>query len=104
MASPLLFGQVTKFQPDTESIETYEEQIKMFFTANQIPEERQVAVLLSVIGSAHFSFLSSLLAPDKPADKSVAELLTVLKEHFASQSQRYKFYNPSQQAGESATQ
>ena len=72
MATPRLFGQVTEFQPDT----TYEERIKMFFTANQIPEETQVAVLLSVIGSAHFSSLSSLLAPDKPADKSVAELLT----------------------------
>ena len=81
MATPLLFGRVTEFQPDTESIEAYEEWIKIFFTANQIPEERQVAVLLSVIGSAHFSFLSSLLAPDKPADESVVELLTALKKN-----------------------
>ena len=79
----------------------------MFFTANQIPEERQVAVLLSVIGSAHFSLLSSLLlAPDKTVDKSVAELLTVRTfcEEESHNRREIQVYNHGQQAGESTTQ
>uniref|UniRef100_A0A1X7T6U8 Uncharacterized protein n=1 Tax=Amphimedon queenslandica TaxID=400682 RepID=A0A1X7T6U8_AMPQE len=57
---------LAEYQPNVESIEVYEDRVKVFLVANQIPEERQVAVLLSIIRAPHFSLLSSLLAPEKP--------------------------------------
>ena len=77
------FGQIAEFQPDVESFETYEERIRLFLRANEIPDERAVAVVLSVIGAANFSLLHNLLSPDKPSEKSVDEILAVLKGHFA---------------------
>ena len=40
-------GHVDEFKPDTESITTYLERVDLFFAANEVPEAKKVAVLLS---------------------------------------------------------
>ena len=108
MAAPTKYGILAEYQPDIESIEVYEDRVRVFLVANEIPEERQVAVLLSVIGAPHFSLLSSLLAPEKPSDKTVDELLDVLRAHFSKKrvtiAERYRFYSRVQRPGETAIQ
>uniref|UniRef100_A0A1X7SIH3 Retrotransposon gag domain-containing protein n=1 Tax=Amphimedon queenslandica TaxID=400682 RepID=A0A1X7SIH3_AMPQE len=102
------YGQLTEYQADIESIENYEQRVKMYLEANDVPDVKRVPVFLSVIGASNFSLLSSLLAPAKPSEKTVDELLEVLKAHFSKKrvtiAERYRFYNRSQQAGESAVQ
>ena len=83
----------------------------MFLEANDIPQERRVPVFLSVIGATNFALITTLVAPKKPSDKSVNELLWTLRTHFtqkrvtiAERFKFYNFYNRSQGESESAAQ
>ena len=65
-------GKMQEFDPTSDRISTYLERAEMFFQANEIAENKRVAVLLSIIGGKTYSLLSDLLAPEKPASKSFA--------------------------------
>ena len=54
-------GQIQEFQPDVESFSSYVERVQLFFTANDIADDKRVAVLLSVVGSKTYSLLRSWL-------------------------------------------
>lgn len=99
------YGQMQEFCPEDESIEAYLERIELYFTANNIAEERQVAVLLSVIGGKTYTLLRNLLAPVKPSTKTLAQLKEVLKKHFEPKrvviAERFRFYRREQAVGES---
>ena len=60
------FGQLQEFQPESETIAAYLERASLYFQANSIAEEKQVAVFLSVIGVKKYSLLCSLTAPERP--------------------------------------
>ena len=45
-------GTLTEFKPESEKIKAYLERVQLFFDANTIAEDKQVAVLLTVIGSS----------------------------------------------------
>ena len=75
-------GHIGKFDPVEESISVYLECMKLFFAANGIKDEKQVAVLLLVIEPKIYALLHDLLAPEKPQDKSVAALSETLRKHF----------------------
>ena len=59
---------------------------------------------LSVIGSKSYSLLRSLLAPDRPSEKSYDDLVTVLKKHFEPKpiviAERFHFHRQAQAVGE----
>ena len=44
-------GSLTELKPDGEWIEAYLEHVQLFFNANGIKDNKQVTVLLTVIGS-----------------------------------------------------
>ena len=44
------FGCIDKFRPENESIEAYLEQTELYFSANEVDEEKKVTIFLSVIG------------------------------------------------------
>ena len=73
---------IGKFDPTEESISAYLERVELFFAANGIAEEKQIPVLLSVIGPKNYALLRDLLAPVKPQEKSVAVLVETLKKHY----------------------
>ena len=75
-------GQISEFQSELEFITVYLERVAQYFCAYQIPTERRVAVLLSMIGSRTYSLLRSLLHPIVPGDKTYEQLVTALQEHF----------------------
>ena len=69
------FGQISEFQPELESIETYEQRVKKFLQANEVATEKEMPIFLSKIGASNFTLLTSLLAPEQPSWKTVDELL-----------------------------
>ena len=101
-------GTLTEFKPESEKIEAYLERVQLFFDANTIKEDKQVAVLLTVIGSSTYALLTSLLAPCKPREKSFAELAKTLRRHFDPKplviAERFHFHRRNQASGESISE
>ena len=88
-------GQMQEFDPTSDRISTYLERAEIFFQANEIAEDKRVAVL-SKIGGKIYSLLSDLLAPEKPATKSFTQLSEALKKHYEPKSviimERFQFH------------
>ena len=100
-----VFRNLQEFQPDSEIITAYLERTKIYFTANDVADEKKVAVLLTIIGPKIFTLLHSLTTPKLPQDKSFEELEAVLKAHFQSKplviAERFHFHRRDQAVGES---
>ena len=98
-------GQIGEFVEGQEEFECYIERVEQFFKANEISEEKQVAVLLTVIGASTYSLLKSLLAPQSPSSKNLETLVNTLKNHFSPKpsviAERFKFHGRYQREGES---
>ena len=76
-----LLGAVGPFERDTDDWTAYCERLQQFFVANEIKEDgKKRAVLLSVCGTASYQLIRSLVAPSKPTDKSVDEIMKLVKE------------------------
>ena len=56
--------------------------MELFFQANAVADGRKVAVFLSLIGPKTYGLLRNLVAPEKPAEKT----LEVLKREFVTSS------------------
>ncbi len=67
------------YRLDKEAIKTYLDQVDLYFTANTVPDDKQVPILLSSIGTTTYSLLCGLLAPDVPKSKTKGELFTALR-------------------------
>ena len=75
-------GQLQEFIPETENITAYYlERVELYFVANGVKADKQVAVFLSVVGGKIYSLLRDLLAPKKPQDTSLAGLQSTLTDH-----------------------
>ena len=104
-----LLGAVGPFERDTDDWTAYCERLQQFFVANEIKEDgKKRAVLLSVCGTASYQLIRSLVAPSKPTDKSVDEIMKLVKDHLTLQPssivQRFKFNSRSQQDTEIVSQ
>ena len=55
-------GRMEEFRPQTDNIERME----VFFTANDIADAKQPAVLLNCIGRKTYGIVKNLLAPALP--------------------------------------
>ena len=89
-------GQMQPFNPSNDRISTHLERLQLFFQANGIADEKQVPVLLSIIGGRTYALLSDLLAPEKPGSKSVEQLTQVLVKHYDPKAvvitERFQFH------------
>ena len=68
-------GQMQPFDPANERISAYLERAQLIFQANGIEGDKKV---LSISGGQTYALLSDLLAPEKPASKTVDQLTQVL--------------------------
>ena len=59
------FRRIQEFQPDNELFSANLERRQLFFQANNVAINKQVTVLLRVLGARHYTLLHSLLAPAK---------------------------------------
>ena len=105
MANSPVFGSIQEFQPDSEIVSTYLERMQLFFTANSVPQEKQVPVFLSVVGPKAYALLRSLLSPQLPHTRTYEELEDALKQHFQPKplviAERFHFHRRNQAMGES---
>ena len=94
------YGRIKEFHPEEESIESYLERVELFFTANEVANEKKVAVFLSIIGSKTYAILRNLVAPAKPSSKGFDALCAQLKKHFQPSkiviAERFHFHRRSQ--------
>ena len=99
------FGQIQEFEPDNESFSTYIECLELIFEANDVPDEKRIPVLLSIIGAKICALLRSLVAPSLPQDKSFVQLVMMLKNHFEPKpliiAERVHFHHRNQHLRES---
>ena len=80
--------------------------MEYYFLANEITStEQRRAVLLSAMGAKAYKILRNLITPATPSDKSLKELVDVMKKHFCPPPseivQRFKFNTRMRQCGES---
>ena len=101
-----LFGQLGEFVEGQEEWQQYAERMGHFLAANGVTtEERKRSIFLLVIGPKTYKLLCSLVSPNKPGDKSFAELVQALKSHYNPEPseivERYKFHTRFRKPGES---
>ena len=98
-------GSLSEFNPENDRIASYLERASLYFTANDVAREKQVAVLLSSIGPSTYALLSDLFAPEKPSTKTFKQISEALESHYEPQcviiAERFHFYKRDQAAGES---
>ena len=105
MAATGTLGRIEEFD-DATDWDQYVERLQNFFLANDIDDAaKQRAVFLSVVGAATYKTLRNLITPEKPADKTFAELVAVLAKHYKPKPseimERFKFHSRSRKPGES---
>ena len=97
-------GRLREFHPETDSIKAYLERVSLYFTANDVQEDKKVAVLLSSIGAPTYSLLSDLVAPATPSSKSFENISEALRNHYEPKrvviAERFHFHKRDQAAGE----
>ena len=102
------YGTLTEFRRETEEFSAYLERVELYFAANEIAEEKQVPIFLNVVGGATYGLLRSLVAPDSPKNKSLEELIALLKDHFEPKpntiAERFRFHRRNQHQGESVVE
>lgn len=89
-------GRMGKFNLHEEEIESYVMRIKHYFKTNNVKEENQVSMLITVISPSNLAFLSDLVSPDSVDCKGYKNLIEVLEGHFSPKSlvvaERLTFY------------
>ena len=81
MASSVI-GTIPEFNPEEHNIASYLETVELFFEANDIAEEKKVAVFLTNVGQKTYKILRHLSIPKLPKEKSFDEIVTLFKQHF----------------------
>jgi len=95
-----LLGSIEQYQEGQEEWPQYVERLEQFLQANDIVGESKAnkrrSVFLAVIGPGPYKLLRSLLAPEKPAEKTFDELVSVLTKHYSPPPseivQRFRFH------------
>ena len=104
MATALVYGSVQEYNQESKLFSAYLERVNLFFSANDLEDDKKVPIFLTVVGSKTYSLLRSLVAP-LPQEKTFAELSEVLKVHFEPKplviAERFLFHKHSQALGES---
>ena len=79
MAFKPAYGQMLEFEPLAESFSVYVEWVNLFFTANEVPEEKRVPVFLTIVEKSTYALLRNLLQPSLPKDKMFEDIMEILK-------------------------
>ncbi|XP_073977824.1 uncharacterized protein [Rhodnius prolixus] len=98
-------GSIPEFNIITDDWQIYEERLEQYFIANNIPENKKVPVLLTLLGEAAYKYLRDLCSPELPKDTSYEQLCEVMSRQFSSRvsiyRNRIKFYSLQQEKEES---
>ena len=102
------YGQMLEFEPSAESFSDYVEQGNLFFTVNEVPEEKRVPVFQTIVGKSTYALLRNLLQPTLPKDKRFEDIMEILKKHYQLAlsviAERFQFQKRTQKEGESVAE
>ena len=102
------FGHLEEFHSDSELVAAYIERVQLYFTANEVKDEKQVPVFLSSVGATTYTLLRDLVSPEKPKDKTLDALFKVLENHYSPAPlvivERYNFNKCLQTSSESVSE
>lgn len=108
MAAFGLIGKIDPFDETIEPWESYVERFEQYFTVNEIDPGKKVPSLLCLIGGRLYSLLRDLTFPDKPAEKTYQELVTLLNSHLSPKpiktAERFRFDKRDQKEGETISE
>ena len=99
-------GRIEQFNRESDDWPQYVERLNFYFEANAInAAAKKRAAFLTLVGPEVYKTLRSLVAPQKPNEKTYDELIEVLTNHFSpKRSQvlyRTKFHNCVRKRGDS---
>ena len=66
-----IIGKIQEFKLESERFSMYVERLKLYFEANGVAANKQVATFLTVIGAKSYALLSDFYAPSKPKDQEL---------------------------------
>ena len=76
-------GSISEFEGAREDWTSYTERLQQYFTANEVTDAgKQRAILLSVCGAPTYQLIRNLVAPQKPNEKSFAEIVKLMSDHY----------------------
>ena len=89
-----------------EQFESYYERIELFFAANNVEDAgKKKATFLTLCGPELYQLIRSLVAPEKPVDKTLKEIVDLINGHLNPKPnvivERYKFNMRTRKTGES---
>ena len=78
--------------------------MQQYFTANDIAtDNKKRAILLSTCGAETYQLIRSLVALQKPTDKSLTDIITLVRDHHTPPPsaivQRFHFHSHTQKEG-----
>lgn len=82
MMATAIIGSLPEFNQEERDIASYLETVELFFEANNIAEEKKVAVFLTAAGQTTYEILRHHCAPKLPREKSFDEIVSLFKQHF----------------------
>ena len=98
------------FQAASDDFEKWVEVFREILMANGVDEAKEAdrcrAIFTSNLGLLTYTLFTDLLSPEKPKDKKLADLITVLQTHFPAPkalAERFRFRKKLQQQGETLT-
>ena len=98
-------GGMEEFDLASGDWKSYAARLDQYIVANSVTDDKQVATLLTVVGSDTYRLLENLVYPAAPKEKTYAELKRTLQGHLSPQplviAQRYRFHKRNQKDGES---
>ena len=102
-------GSTGEFDRSQEDWVSYCERLEQYFVANDVKNtDKQKAILLSVCGALTYQLIWKLVAPNKPTDKTFAEIVELVKDHHTppppAAMQRYTFNKRVQKDGETVAE
>lgn len=103
-----MIGSIPEFNGSVDDWNVYQERLEQFFEVNDIAAQKQVALLISVIGADSYKTLRDLCHPVLPKNKTFDELCNLLRKQYSPQvavfRERTSFYNARQEGYENVTQ
>ena len=98
-------GSIQEFKDGEELFSMYVERMELFFVANDVPEDKQATLFLTMVGGKTYHLLANLVVPKKPKEMTLAEIKTTLQKHYEPKpiviAERFHFHQRSQAMGES---
>ncbi len=93
-------GKLEEFDETRDNWTAYIERVKQYFLANDVDDEKKVAVLLTMIEGKTYSLLRTLTSPHKPSSKSFEQIVAIVQGHLSPKplliAERFRFHKRDQ--------